>query len=336
MKRMIDKNLRTVNYLRISVTDMCNLRCIYCRPKEGLSLFERKEILTFEEICSIVRYSVNLGIHKFRLTGGEPLARKGIESLVRCMAGVSGVEDLAMTTNGILLKKYAVELKNAGLSRINISLDTLNAEKYSKITRGGSLEAVFSGIEEAKKVGFKNLKINVVIMAGVNDDEIEEFAQLTIDKNIEVRFIELMATRNKKKLKGASFFPVDMVVERIKRQWETEPLLAKSGNGPAKRFRIIGSKGSLGFINAVSNPFCSNCNRLRLTSDGKLRSCLLKNGKVDIKPIIREQKASIANRRIEFSDHQKEELCEAFYKVINMKPKAHEGSSDVVMSQVGG
>lgn len=335
---MIDKNLRNINYLRISVTDLCNLRCIYCRPKEGLQLIDRSEILSFEEICLIVKHTTSLGFSKFRITGGEPLARKGIEQLVSSISQIRGVEDLAMTTNGILLKKFAFGLKKAGLSRINISLDTLKEEKFAEITRGGSLANVFSGIEAAKNAGFKNLKINVVAMAGINDDEIEKFASLTLDKDIEVRFIELMETGNKKKLKGASFLPVEMVIEKVKRLGNIVPIFSENGNGPAKRFKIDGAKGSLGFINAVSNPFCVSCNRLRLTSDGKLRSCLLKGGEVDIKSILRStnRETDGLSYKKRLSTQQKVGLTEAFYKVINMKPKSHEGSSEVLMYQVGG
>ncbi|MGR3219811.1 MAG: GTP 3',8-cyclase MoaA, partial [Candidatus Anammoxibacter sp.] len=253
--------------------------------------------------------------------------------------------DVAMTTNGILLEKFAYVLKRSGLSRINISLDTLKEEKYAEITRGGSLADVFKGIEKAKNVGFNNLKINVVVMAGVNDDEIEDFAGLTFDRDVEVRFIELMATANKEKLKGASFMSVDRVINKIKRLGNLVPLLVNSGNGPAKRFRIEGAKGSLGFINAVSNPFCGSCNRLRLTSDGKLRSCLLKGGEVDIKSLIRSGSHRLRivhdmdddlSNQSDLTFDQELALTEAFHKVINMKPKSHEGASNVLMSQVGG
>lgn len=336
---MIDKTSRLINYLRISVTDMCNLRCIYCRPKEGLHLLDRNEILTFEEICVLVKHAVKLGINKFRLTGGEPLARKGIEQLISSMSKIKGVEELAMTTNGVLLNGFAYKLKEAGLSRINISLDTLKEEKFSKITRGGKLTDVFMGIESAKNAGFKNLKINVVVMAGINDDEIEDFARLTLDKEIEVRFIELMSTRSKKKLKGASFLPIDMVIKKIKTLGDVIPVFSKNGNGPAKRFRIDGAKGSLGFINALSNPFCSHCNRLRLTSDGKLRSCLLEGGEVDVKSIIRTENHNFDNHNMQYcslSPDQKSALTEAFYKTANMKPISHVGSNDVLMYQIGG
>ncbi|MGR3179695.1 MAG: GTP 3',8-cyclase MoaA [Candidatus Anammoxibacter sp.] len=342
---MIDKNARHINYLRISVTDMCNLRCIYCRPEEGLHLLDRNDILTFEEICILAKHAVKLGIRKFRFTGGEPLVRKGIEKLISSVSKIRGVEDIAMTTNGILLEKFARNLKRAGLSRINISLDTLKEDKYAEITRGGSLADVFKGIEEARNVGFTNLKINVVVMAGVNDDEIEDFAGLTFDRDIEVRFIELMATRNKKKLKGASFLSADKVIKKIKQLGNLIPLLVNSGNGPAKRFRIEGAKGSLGFINAISNPFCGSCNRLRLTSDGKLRSCLLKGGEVDVKSLIRSENHRLhivhdedenLSKQVGLSSDQELVLTEAFHKVINMKPKSHEGASNVLMSQVGG
>lgn len=346
---MFDKKERKINYLRISVTDLCNLRCIYCRPEEGLHLFKRSKILTFEEIFIIVQHAIDLGISKFRLTGGEPLARKGIERLVYLLSGLNGVEDLAMTTNGTLLKDFAYILKKSGLSRINISLDTLNKEKYQRITRGGDLDDVFRGIEAAENAGFTNLKINVVAMLGINDDEIDDFALMTLNKNIEVRFIELMATKNKSRIKEAWFMPVDQIIKRIKAFGNLVPILSKSGNGPATRFQIEGAKGSLGFINAVSNPFCNNCNRLRLTSDGKLRSCLLKGGETDIKAIIRSTKYKTTDTKKTYSESndlqpafgnlhptQKMLLTKAFYKAANMKPLFHEGAKRVLMYKVGG
>lgn len=342
---MIDKNSRKIDYLRISVTDMCNLRCIYCRPKEGLDLLDRNEILDFEEIYVIAKHAVTLGINNFRLTGGEPLARKGVEQLVSTLSAIDGVKDLAITTNGILLKKFAKKLKECGLSRINISLDTLQKEKFKKITRGGNVEDVFLGIEEAEKAGFKNLKINVVAMAGVNDDEIEDFAQLTLKKDIEVRFIELMGTRNKMRMQDAEFISVDEIINKIKELGNLVPLFVKNGNGPSKRFQIEGAKGKIGFINAMSNPFCENCNRLRLTSNGKLRSCLLKGGEVDVKSIIRSNNNamdSVGNlphhqfTKKTLSDEQAKLLTNAFYEAANMKPSFHQGADRVLMSQVGG
>ncbi len=340
---MIDKSSRTIDYLRISVTDMCNLRCIYCRPKEGLNLIARNKILDFEEIYIIAKHAVTLGIKNFRLTGGEPLARKGIKQLVSSLSKIKGVKDLAMTTNGILLKSFAQELKNCGLSRINISLDTLQKKKFKRITRGGNVNDVFEGIKEAEKAGFKNLKINVVAMAGINDDEIVDFAKLTIDKDIEVRFIELMSTRNK--IKDAKLIPVDEIMNKIRDLGTLIPAFKKSGNGPAKRFQIDGAKGYIGFIHAISNPFCENCNRLRLTADGKLRSCLLKGGEVDVKSIIRSKDDGL-NRPVHtinqpldqrsLDSKQEEELTNAFYKAANMKPSSHEGSDRVLMYQVGG
>lgn len=345
---MIDKNSRNINYLRISVTDMCNLRCIYCRPKEGLALMDRDEILTFEEICAVVGHAVKLGITRFRITGGEPLARKGIERLISSLSRIPGIEELAMTTNGILLKEFAARLKRSGLSRINISLDTLDKERYADITRGGDLDEVFKGIEEAIKIGFANLKINMVLMAGINDDEIEGFARLTLERDLEVRFIEFMSSRNKKMLNEARFLPIDLAIKKLKRMGNLVPLFDKSGNGPAKRFRIEGARGSLGFIDAVSSPFCGNCNRLRLTADGKLRSCLLAGGEVDIKSILRSVNHRLHNIRSEcpsspipvlyplLSRHQEIGLTDAFSRAVDMKPRVHSGATQVLMYQVGG
>lgn len=321
---IVDKYLRRINRLRISVTDLCNLRCTYCRPESGVDLSRHKDILTYEEIVTVVRHAVKLGIKSFRLTGGEPLFRKNIEYLLRMLGNIRGVEDLAMTTNGIYLKKYAKVLKEIGLFRLNISLDSLDNAKFEEITRGGNLKDVLDGIEEVLHLGFKNTKVNVVAMKGINDDEFEEFAKLTLERDIEVRFIEYMAMNKESLASTDTYIPMADIIDMIGRSNELvalpPPML---GSGAAKLYKIKGARGALGFISAVSQPFCDSCNRLRLTSDGKLRSCLLSGGEIDIKAILR-------------SNPTEEQLTDAFSRAANLKPSVHSGKGHVIMHQVGG
>ena len=282
-----DTYLRTIRCLRISVTNMCNLRCVYCIPQKGFELMRHGDILTFEEITDVVRHAVRLGIDNIRLTGGEPLVRKDIQRLVSMLLSVEGISSLTMTTNGTLLKEYAAILKQNGLARLNISLDTLNSKKYAEITRGGNIKEVFNGIDEALKVGFKNTKINVVVMRGINDCELSDFARLSIDRELEVRFIELMTSGTKSMAEEGRFVPSEEIFHQVRDVGRLIPIDTHIGYGPAKMYKVNGAIGKIGFISPVSKPFCGNCNRLRLTSDGKLRSCLLRGGEVDIKGIIR-------------------------------------------------
>ncbi len=322
--KIVDKYFRRINRLRISVTELCNLRCIYCRPESGLELTEHKDILTYEEIATVVRHAVKLGIKSFRLTGGEPLARRGIENLLCMLGEIQGIEDLAITTNGIYLKNFAKLLKETGRFRLNISLDSLEEAKFERITRGGRLTDVLDGIEEVLRLEFKNTKINVVAMKGINDDEFEEFARLTLERDLEVRFIEYMAMNKESLVSEDRFIPMSDIIDAIERSSQLialpPPML---GSGAAKLYKINGAMGTLGFVSAVSQPFCGSCNRLRLTSDGKLRSCLLSGGEVDLKAILRRNPTE-------------EMLTDAFVRAANLKPSAHSGKGHVVMHQVGG
>ncbi len=321
---ILDKHLRRINRLRISVTELCNLRCVYCRPEGGLELSKHKDILTYEEITTIVRHAVQLGIRSFRLTGGEPLVRKDIDSLLRMLGTIPGIEDLAITTNGIYLKNYAKVLREHGRYRLNVSLDSLDAAKFEKITRGGKLQDVLDGIEEVLRLGFQNTKINVVAMRGINDDEFEEFAKLTLERDLEVRFIEYMAMNRDSLSSGDKFIPMSDIIAIIGKDNELIALPPpRLGSGAAKIYKIKGALGILGFVSAVSQPFCDSCNRLRLTSDGKLRSCLLSGGEVDLKAILRNN----------FSE---EALTDAFVRAAHLKPPVHSGKGHVVMHQVGG
>ena len=320
---MIDKFLRKIKYLRISVTNMCNLRCQYCMPPEGIQLMKRDEILKFEEIVTIVKHAVKLGITNLRLTGGDPLVRKNIERLVFMLASVEGVKDLAMTTNGVLLKKYASALKQNGLSRLNISLDTLREDRFDQITRGGRLTDVIDGIEETLRVGFQNTKVNVVIMRGINDDELKDFVLFTSKYNVEVRFIELMSSGMKKMAEENIFITAEEIFQRIQDEIKLIPVNSTAGHGPAQTYKINGAKGVIGFISPVSKPFCGTCNRLRLTSDGVLRSCLLSGGEVDIKSVLRTNKGSQA-------------IEDTFRRVADLKPASHSGRSEFTMQHIGG
>lgn len=325
---MIDKHSRKISYLRISVTDLCNLRCVYCMPPGGTELSRKEEILSFEEILKIIKHGVRLGINKIRITGGEPLVRKGITSLVRHIIGIKGIDDIAMTTNGVFLKEFATELKSSGLSRLNISLDTMREDRYRDITRGGKIQDVFEGVEATLKAGFKGTKMNAVVMRGTNDDEIQDFVRYILERDIELRFIELMASGWKNMVDEERFVPTSEMIEKVKEVGELVPVKQRVGGGPATIYRIKGALGSIGFISAVSKPFCSTCNRLRLTSDGRLRSCLLSGGEVDVKDILR---SSDLNEK-----ELAEALTEAFIKVTTMKPTVHSGKNSAIMNQIGG
>ncbi|MBB6215812.1 cyclic pyranopterin phosphate synthase [Anaerosolibacter carboniphilus] len=281
---MKDTSGRNINYLRISITDLCNLRCMYCMPQDGIEKKHHKEILSLEEIYQVAKVAVDLGIHKIRITGGEPLVRKGIIKFIESIAQLDGVKDLAMTTNGLLLKKYAMDLKNAGINRVNISLDTLKAEKYEQITRGGKLKTVLEGIEEAKKVGLNPIKINTVLIGDFNDDEVENFVELTLKENIEVRFIELMPIGQASTWARNRFVSNNSIKERIS---ELIPIYDGDKHSPAKYYKLPGGKGKVGFINPISSHFCKYCNRIRLTADGRLKPCLHSNQEIDIKTALR-------------------------------------------------
>ena len=282
---MLDSYGRSINYLRISITDLCNLRCRYCMTDKGVIKKEFEEILTLEEIEKITKEFVKLGINKIRITGGEPLVRKGILKLIREIGSLKEVKDFAMTTNGTMLKKYAKELKNAGLNRVNISLDTLNPKKYSHITRGGDIKNVLEGIEEAKKVGLTPIKLNVVLIKGFNEDEIEDFVNLTRDENIDVRFIELMPIGQVCQWSLNRYLSNNTVLEKCSYLERKE---SADKSSPAVYYKLRNGKGRVGLINPISCKFCSNCNRMRLTADGKIKACLHSDEEIDIMKYLRQ------------------------------------------------
>jgi cyclic pyranopterin phosphate synthase len=290
MDCLIDSYHRRINYLRLSLTDRCNLRCRYCMPPEGVTKFEHEEILRYEEILRFVRLAVRKGIQKIRLTGGEPLVRKGILPFIRELSALPGIQDLSLTTNGLLLPELADPLRRAGLKRVNISMDSLHPEKYREITGGGNLSQVWAGIEAAKSVGISPIKINVVAIAGFNDKEIFDFAALTMNHPFQVRFIEFMPFGGFWEWKKESWISCDEIRQRIEARVPLIPAeqTKNSHDGPARLFRFPQAKGEIGFISPISNHFCDSCNRLRLTADGKLRTCLFAEEEIDIRKLLRQ------------------------------------------------
>ncbi len=284
---LLDPYKRKINYLRISVTDRCNLRCRYCMPEKGIPLIPHEEVLTYEEILRIVRVFAIEGISKIRLTGGEPLVRKGIVDFIAHLSQIGEIKDLSLTTNGILLKESARDLKKAGLNRINISLDSLKKERFRKITRKDEFERVWAGIEEALKIGLSPIKINMVAIQGLNDDEIESFARLTLHLPLTVRYIEYMPSGNGEEWKEGDILTIPWIKGRLEEMGNLIPIPSEEWDGPAKRFQIEGAIGEIGLIGPVSDHFCDACNRLRLTPDGKIRTCLFSDEEIDVKEFLR-------------------------------------------------
>lgn len=343
---MKDRFGRTISYLRISVTDRCNLRCMYCMPVQGISLLRHEDVLRYEEIVRVARIAEGLGFRKFRLTGGEPLVRKGIVGLVETLAHHDasqnsvdnhetspansvpsrGKSSLAMTTNGVLLAEYARPLKAAGLDRINVSLDTLDRTKYRKITGFDAFDRVMAGIREAGAAGFEPLKINVVAMRGINDDEVGDFVRLTRE-GFEVRFIELMPFRVRAEEWSDRYISGAEIREKIAQTFPIRRTDEEPAGGPAKMYRAEDWPGRIGFIEPISSRFCSACNRLRLTADGFLKACLLTDGEVDLKTPLREGVPD-------------EEITELFERAVLEKPRGHRLKEHRLpvraMAQVGG
>lgn len=275
---MIDNYGRVIDYMRISVTELCNLRCRYCMPEDGIVKRAHDEMMTAEETIDAVKAAVSLGIKKIRITGGEPLVKRGIVKLCDAISAIEGVEELCITTNGTLLPKFGKELREAGVSRVNISLDTLDPDKYREITRVGELSEALTGIDAAFEAGFDNIKINNVLMGGFNDDEIEDFVKLTVDRPIEVRFIELMPIGGGMDFDRSGFISCQQVLSKVP---ELEPL--EHSEGVAVLYRLPGAKGRVGLIRPISCEFCGDCNKIRLTSDGMLKPCLHSDAELCIK-----------------------------------------------------
>jgi len=339
MNKLIDNFGREISYLRVSITDRCNYRCIYCKPEEQFEFIPHKEILRYEEIVEIIEEAVNLGVTKVRITGGEPLARKGIVDFIKKLREIKKLEDISLTTNGFFLSEYAEKLKDAGLNRVNISLDSLQEEKYKRITRGGSLEKVLKGIDSALKAGLLPIKINVVLIKGINDDEVEDFVRLALERPLNIRFIEFMPTGEEviNEFKN-KFISVQGIKEKLIKKYLLNPIKICNSNGPANYFRIKGAKGTIGFITALSQHFCETCNRIRLTSEGKLRPCLFSNKGIDIKKAIRKLARDKKNDRFLRKEIIRDKLKEA----VKLKPIGHklniknQENLSFHMSRIGG
>ena len=266
---MIDRLGRDITYLRISLTDKCNLRCRYCMPEEGVCKRAHHEMMNEDEVVTAVEVAASLGIRKIRLTGGEPLVKRNILSICRRVAAVEGINEVCLTTNGILLPELGKQLRKAGVSRLNLSLDTLDPEKYAYITRIGKIEQFQAGLEAALEAGFDKVKINAVLIGGFNDDEIEDLAALTMKFPVDMRFIELMPIQDHDEFGEEAYLPYSKVLEKL-----PGAVPVSQDGGVAKLYRLPGAKGNIGLISPVSAHFCGECNRLRLTADGKLKPCL--------------------------------------------------------------
>lgn len=295
---LVDQFSRTITYLRLSLTDRCNLRCMYCMPKEEGGrdgqvktgkFLQHDELLSYEELLRVVRLAVSLGMNKLRLTGGEPLVRRGILEFIRQLFLLDGLTEVRLTTNGVLLEEYAQKLHDVGIRQLNVSLDTLVPEKFTKITGKDYFARVWAGLLEAKRLGFR-IKINVVAMRGVNDDEFIDFARMAIKYQFQVRFIEFMPVGDKSSWQKDQFIGAEEIKTLISRLGTLTPFAQSHGDGPARMYDLMtpdGEKGAVGFISPISHHFCDQCNRLRLTSEGKLRSCLLNDQETDLKVLLR-------------------------------------------------
>jgi cyclic pyranopterin phosphate synthase len=355
------RSIHAVRVLRISLTDRCNFRCVYCMPADGVDWLPKSHLLSFEEIVEIARAADAVhGIHRFKLTGGEPTVRRDLVDLVRMLRrSVPGIEDLSMTTNGALLEQLAEPLRDAGLDRITVSIDSLHPDKFRRITRTGELDAVLRGLDAVERAGFAGTKVNCVTMRGVNEDEVAEFARLTLGRQITVRFIEYMPLGDAALLaapatpravdqsevgpaggcgaqdRGAdALIPESDVRRRIENELgPLEPVDRESepGVGPANVYRLARGNpaGRIGFISAMSAPFCATCNRLRLTATGVLRSCLFEGGEVDLKPILRPASEAQPRRR-------ETAIAQAMTDCVRLKPDVHSAHGNEQMSRMGG
>lgn len=323
----LDQHGRRINYLRLSVTDRCNLRCTYCMPAAGVPSVGHAAILSYEHLLEAARAAVAIGVEKIRVTGGEPLVRKGIIGFLARVAAIPGLERLVLTTNGLLLKEMAADLRAAGVESLNISMDSLRPETYSRITRGGDVRHVLEGIRAAERAGFASIKINVVVMRGVNDREIAEFAALTLDRPYRVRFIEYMPTLKEDGWQSLTV-PGEELIREISGSYQVERVVKEEMAGPASYFRIAGAAGQIGVITPVSCHFCHECNRIRITSTGLAKSCLFADDAVDLTPHL--------------GGNDTGALQQALIRVIENKPERHALGSEAAgplpfaMSGIGG
>lgn len=315
---MKDSYGRKINYLRLSVTDLCNLRCKYCMPEEGICKSEHEEQLTHEEFETIVKEFVKLGVDKVRITGGEPLVKKGIINLLTAIGRIEGIKDFALTTNGTLLSKYIVDIKKAGVKRLNISLDTFDKVKFNEITRGGNIEDVLKGIQLAKEHGL-GVKINVVLMKGVNESEIEDFVEFSVNQNIDVRFIELMPIGESVESFQEKYVALQSVLDKYS---QLKSVVSDDTSSPAAYYQLPGQTSKIGLIRPISCHFCGDCNRVRLTSQGNLKLCLHTNEEINLR------------------DRLRRGLALDLERIIQEKPEKHLLSEGVFnakqMNQIGG
>lgn len=310
--QLIDLFDRTISYLRVSLTDQCNLRCVYCSPKEISEKLTCSELLRYEEILRVVEIAVQLGIRKVRLTGGEPLVRKNVVSFIKRLAAIPLLDDIRLTTNGVMLEQLAHELYRGGIRKLNISLDTMHRDRYKKITGVDLFDRVWRGIEKVQEIGFSPIKINVVAVKGVNDDEFVDFARLAMTTLLKIRFIEFMPIGQETIWGKENYISANDIKEMLRPLGELIPVKEAHMDGPAQIFRLKGEtgEGSVGFISAISHKFCDRCNRLRLTSEGKLRSCLLSDKETDLKKLLRAGASD-------------EDIKQALIETILSKPKGH-------------
>jgi len=320
---------RPITYLRISVTDRCNLRCVYCMPAAGLPWVPKSDILSFEEIERIVRAAAASGVRSIRLTGGEPLVRRDLVSLVSRLAAIPGIEDISLSTNGLLLAEHAAALAAAGLRRVNVSLDTLRPHRFEAIARRSGLEAVLAGIDAAAAAGLGPLKLNCVVMRGRNDDELPAFAELTRTRPLFVRFIEVMPVVENASEQREAYVSADEIVERLSALGTLEGVVGPGGNGPARYFAYRGAPGAVGVISPLSHDYCERCNRVRLTADGRLRLCLFGDHEIDLRTPLRAGAGL-------------DELAALFRNAMLIKPERHHlrlgepGSRMRAFSEIGG
>jgi cyclic pyranopterin phosphate synthase len=326
---LADQFKRPITYLRISVTDRCNLRCVYCMPEAGLQWIPKGDILTFEEIARIVEAGASAGLHSVRLTGGEPLVRRDLPELVRMLAAIPGIDDISLSTNGILLAEQVEALVAAGLRRVNVSLDTLRAERFSALARRPGLERVLQGIDAAAAAGLAPVKLNCVVMRGRNDDELGDFAALTRERELFVRFIELMPVAENLELQREAYVSCEEMLERVGAIESLLPVDGPGGNGPARYFAFPGARGAIGVISPLSHDYCERCNRVRLSAEGRLRLCLFGDYEIDLRTPLR-------------AGASREQLVELFRGGMLIKPERHhlrlgEQSSRMrAFSEIGG
>ena len=311
--KLIDTYNRNLNYLRISITDRCNLRCIYCMPSTRIAKISHSEILRYEEILHIIRIAVDLGIFKIRITGGEPLFRKGVYDFLNRVTQIDGLTDVSLTTNGVLLKDNIHRIKAAGIKRLNISLDTLNKKKFQEITGYDFFDQVWEGLELAQQLGFDPIKINVVPLKGINDDEVVDIAQLSFKYPFHIRYIEHMPLGNPALTDRHLLAPE--IKKRLQKLGKLIPVNKGMLDGPAERFKFESAQGEIGFIQPITRHFCESCNRLRLTASGQLRPCLLSNHQEDLKTLLRRGGSD-------------KELAEVFIRAVRHKPSAHHLATD--------